>query len=313
MNDMESVTTTQNILSSMKEWQTLVGALIGVLVPMTVALLSYPFQKYREKKKRQREILRRIEIYSSQILNDIGDSLGGWVDFIDRLRDESTKKPDQNIGIFLTNIPLSVPILYDKKLIQEKTHDIVLHNFFLNLGKWVRGFNALLDEKQRSFAALQAETQSQISHARALHDSNPGQIMINYRQMLANYIEATEKSLCGSIRSGVEVSTIVKKSTEIIRKSNFGWKRFAYVFKTEYRDYKRLKKLSIENYAVFQDEIAQHFQEDFLKILKLYLDKTAEHKIQHKKQTQSYEYCECNIKKEVLDLYSITAIEKNIL
>lgn len=296
------------------KWQTLAGALLGALLPMVVALLIYPIQKYREKKQQQKETLRCIEVYTSQIMNDIGDVLKDWLGFIDRLKDESTRKFDKQIGIFLTNTPLSVPVLYDKKLIQEKTYDIVLHNFLLNMGKWVRGFNALLNEKYRSYSALQAETQSQISHARALNDSNPGEIMANYHQMLARYVEATEKSLCMSIRNGIEVTTIVKESANAVLKSSFGFKRWAYILTKKYRSYKKLKRLSIDDYSSFQDAVSQHFQNTFLKYLKLYLQISQEQKKQFiKTKNDDHNDYETKIKKEVLSLFNITDEEKELL
>jgi len=313
---MESVTI-QNLIYLLKEWQTLVGALVGALLPMVVALLIYPIQKYRKKKQQQKETLRRIEVYTSQVMNDMGDTLKDWLGFIDRIKDESTREPDKQIGIFLTNTPLSVPVLYDEKLIQEKTYDIVLHNFLLNMGKWVRGFNALLNEKYRSYSALQAETQSQISHARALKDSNPGEIMKNYRQILAKYVEATEKSLCMSIRNGIEVTTIVKESANTALKNNFGFKRWAYILTKKNRSYKKLKKLSIDDYSSFQDAVSLHFQNTFLKNLKLYLQISQEQKKQFIKtkngNTDDNNDYETKIKKEVLSLFNITDEEKKLL
>lgn len=301
----------------LNKWQTLAGALLGALLPMVVALLIYPIQKYREKKQQQKETLRRIEVYTSQIMNDMGDSLKDWIDFIDRLKDESKQESNGYIGIFLTNTPLSVPLLYDKRLIQEKTYDIVLHNFLLNMGKWVRGFNALLSEKLRSYSALQAETQSQISHARALQDSNPKEIMVNYRQMLAKYVEATEKSLCMSIRNGIEVATIVKESANAVRKSSFGFKRWIYRLTKKYRDYKKLKKLSIDDYSLFQDAVSKNFQNTFLKYLKLYLQISQEQKKQFittkNSGTDSNNGVDTKIEEEVLSLFNITAEEKMLL
>ncbi|MBU0614165.1 hypothetical protein KJ766_02695 [Patescibacteria group bacterium] len=309
--------TIQNLICLLNEWQTLAGALLGALLPMVVALLIYPIQKYREKKRQQKETLRRIEVYTSQIMNDMGDALKDWLGFIDRLKDESTKEFNGQIGIFLTNTPLSVPILYDKKLIQEKTYDIILHNFLLNMGKWVRGFNALLNEKQRSYSALQAETQSQISHARALKDSNPRQIMINYRQMLAEYVEVTEKSLCMSIRNGIEVTTIAKESANAVRRSSFGFKRWTYRLAKKYRGYKKLKKLSIDDYSSFQDAVSQYFQNTFLKYLKLYLQISQEQKKQFTKtkkdHTDDKNDLETKIEEEVLSLFNITDEEKKLL
>ncbi|MBT3817290.1 MAG: hypothetical protein HOE80_02215 [Candidatus Magasanikbacteria bacterium] len=313
---MESLTI-QNIICLLNEWQTLAGALIGALLPMVIALLIYPIQKYKEKKQQQKETLCRIEVYTSQVMNDMGDTLKDWLGFIDRIKDESTRKPDKQIGIFLTNTPLSVPVLYDKKLIQEKTYDIVLHNFLLNMGKWVRGFNALLNEKYRSYSELQTETQSQISHARALKDSNPGEIMENYRQMLAKYSEATEKSLCMSIRNGIEVTTIVKESANTALKSSFGFKRWVYRLTKKYRSYKKLKKLSIDDYSSFQDAVSLHFQNTFLKNLKLYLQISREQKMHFintkNGNADNNNNYETKIEKEVLSLFSITNKEKELL
>lgn len=293
---MEDVTI-QNLICLLKEWQSLAGALLGALLPMVVALLIYPIQKKREKKKQQEETLRRIEVYTSQIMNDLNDTLKDWLGFIGRLKIESEKKFDGQIGILLTNKPLSVPILYDKKLIQEKTYDIVLHNFLLNMGKWVRGFNAFLQENKRSYSALQSEHQSQISHARTLKDSSPEQMMANYRENLAEYVKAMEKGLCMSIRNGMEVTTIVKESAKYVRKSSFGLRRWDYRLTKKYRDYKKLKKLSIDDYSLFQEKVSRHFQNNILEYLKLCL------KISQEQKT----------KKEVLSLFNITKEEEELL
>ena len=101
--------TTQNLICLLKEWQTLAGALLGALLPMVVTLLIYPIQKNREKKKQQKETLRRIEVYTSQIMNGIDDVLKDWMGFIDRLKDESRREVNGQIGIFLTNTPCLFP------------------------------------------------------------------------------------------------------------------------------------------------------------------------------------------------------------
>lgn len=309
--------TIQNIICLLKEWQTLAGALLGALLPMVVALLISPIQKHRAKKQQQKETLRLIEVYTSQIMNDMIDALKDWLGFIDRLKDESKKEFDGRVGIFLTNTPLSVPILYDKKLIQEKTYDIVLHNFLLNMGKWIRGFNASLNEKQKSYSALQAETQSQISHARALKDANEKEIMANYREMLSEYVESTEKSLCMSIRNGIEVTTIVKGSANTVLKSSFGFKRWTYRLTKKYWDYKKIKELSIDDYSSFQDAVSKYFKNTFLKHLKLCLQISQEQKKQFIKtknnHTNGSNDTESKIDEEVFSLFNITDEEKELL
>jgi hypothetical protein len=307
--------TTQNLICFLNEWQTLAGALIGVFLPIVIVLFIYPIQKYRKKKQQQKETLRRIEVYTSQIMNEVGDTLKDWFSFIDILKAESAKKFNGQIGIFLTNTPLSVPILYDKTLIREKTYDIVLHNYLLNMGKWVRSFNALLDERLRSYCTLQAENKSEISHARALQDSNPEEIMVNYRQMLSRYVDATEKGLCISIRNGIEVTTIVKESANIVYKSSFGFKRWTYRLTKKYQDYKKLKNLSIDDYSLFQDIISKHFQKNFLKNLKLYLKIIQEQKKQFIKTdyVNDDSNLEFKIKEEILSLFNITNKEKELL
>lgn len=303
----------QNIICFLKEWQTLVGALLGTCIPIAVALIIYPIRKRLEKKKQHKETLRLIEIYTSQIINDLHNILKDWICFIDKLKKESIKEFNGQVSVFLTNRPFSVPILNNTKLTQERTYDTVLHNFLLNMNRWVRLFNASLAEKQRSYSELQEEAKSQIAYARKYQDSNFKQVMSNYRKILSHYTEVTEKDLCMSIRNGVEVATIVKESANIILNSNFGVKGWAYRFTKKYRDYKKLKKLSIDNFLLFQNTVAQRFQNNFLENLELFLKVTQEQKKKNIKVRDGNNNFENEIKEKVLILFNITEEERKIL
>jgi len=135
-----------NILAVLKNWETLLGSMIGALLPVLVAILWNPTANKIKKYEALKESLREIEIETTQIINDICDIRSIYFGFIKNIHDlVDVSKKDEKIGPLLFSAPPKIYVYKNPQLLKYKTGSIYLHNTLIGLNKWTLQINAVLD------------------------------------------------------------------------------------------------------------------------------------------------------------------------
>ena len=100
-----------SILVVLKNWEQLLGALVGALLPVLIAILWNPAANKIKKYESLKEALREIEIDSTQVINDIYDIRNIYSDFIENIRKQvAESRGDEKVGPLLFNTPPKIYI-----------------------------------------------------------------------------------------------------------------------------------------------------------------------------------------------------------
>lgn len=148
----------KNKYSFFLEWQSLIGAIIGVLGAVSITFTGFYLKRFFKKRDKIRENIRQIEIALALSLNDLYDSKQHLLDFLNRL-DESSLQPlrnNQNPGQFFlsrTNFP-PISIYLDQTLLKSKIHSYYVHNKILIIHKNLSMMNKVFKEMKYEYEKI---------------------------------------------------------------------------------------------------------------------------------------------------------------
>lgn len=140
------------------QWQTLIGAVIGVMGAVAVTFIGLILNHYYQRYKELRESLRSTEVVLALAISDIFDAEENLKDFIKRL-DNSVILPLQNHSIpneyFLseTNFP-PLSISFDEFLVKAQFKSYYIHNKILIAARNIRYLNKMLSEMKIKYEAI---------------------------------------------------------------------------------------------------------------------------------------------------------------
>lgn len=141
------------ILNIIKEWQTLVGVLVGSFIGAWMSLMGLYFRDIFKEMNRRKEGRRRIEISSTRALNDIITvkmNLFLFITRTEKIIEEINKFIDDDSKFVLsdTNFP-HLKIFLDPMLPEIVTKSYYVHNKILGIDTGVKVLNdSLIDLKQ---------------------------------------------------------------------------------------------------------------------------------------------------------------------
>ena len=255
-------------INLIKEWQTLIGSFSGIVF----AVIWYFIQERIKKENDRRETLRKIEVLTSIILNELAKRQDDWTSFILNLKRIASEEDAGRAGITLVNVPISCPLSSINEIKEQKVNSLILHNYLLNLDGWIKEMNPLFDEFRRNFFELQDETKKEFEKAQMNGGAHPKIVMTNYKGMLSQFAMSLEGSIYPSIKAGIEVVVVTKRVADIVLKdTKRPWWEFSGAEATELR---RLEQtLNISDYEEFQNTVANHFHDDTFAGMNLYIEK----------------------------------------
>ncbi len=137
------------------QWQTLIGAFLGVLGAFFVGLIGFIGNHFYIKYKDIRESIRLTEISLAIVLNDIYDIEKNLQEFLGRLNKiviEPLRRCSNTNQYFLneTNFPSSA-VYIDPALVHAKHGSYYVHNKILIMYKNLKGANATLSEMKINY------------------------------------------------------------------------------------------------------------------------------------------------------------------
>ncbi len=233
------------------KWETLFGAFIGASLPILVAVLWNPVKTNLNKYVSLKESLREIEIDTSQIINDIIEIESIYLDFIRNIRRQvEIAKRDSNAGTLLFNAPPKIYIYENQTLIKHRTGSPYLHNILLDLSRWTRQTNALLDNIIESTTNIQ-QSFSDRFHSLPIPISLKifSEIRDNYHVELLRFCDQIDNVSGQSFKNGLEVAVAVKICGSKINNWNrsFIYSNLLKKFDSDYRTFSEIET-SPKNY-----------------------------------------------------------------
>lgn len=235
-----------SILVVLKNWEQLLGALVGALLPVLIAILWNPAANKIKKYESLKEALREIEIDSTQVINDIYDIRNIYSDFIENIRKQvAESRGDEKVGPLLFNTPPKIYIYNNSQLLKHKTGSIYLHNVLIGLDKWTRQTNALLDniiestlDIQKSFADRFSKLQQPAPRAEFIDIKN------NYNTELLRFageLQSIEKTFAGGLEAAIKAKVCGQKLNSWNR--SFVYSTFLKRFDKTYQAFSKAEKM----------------------------------------------------------------------
>jgi len=236
-----------SILAVLKNWETLLGSIIGALLPVLVAILWNPAANRIKKYEALKESLREIEIDTTQIINDICDIRSIYFGFIKNIRDlVAVSKNDEKIGPLLFNAPPKIYVYKNSQLLKYKTGSIYLHNTLIGLNKWTLQINAVLDNISENTLGIQksfGDRFHKLPHPALRTDFND--IKDNYNIELLRFADELS-SIEETFDNGLEAAVIAKVCGQKMNNWNrsFVYSVFLKRFDSEYQAFLSAEKNS---------------------------------------------------------------------
>jgi hypothetical protein len=246
-----------SLLAVLKNWENLLGSLIGALLPVLIAILWNPVANKIKKYETLKEGLREIEIDSTQVINDIYDIRGIYFDFIENIRKHvAVSKGDEKIGPLLFNTPPKIHIYNNPQLLKHKTESVYLHNVLIGLNKWTRQTNTVLDniiestlDIQKSFGDRFAKLPQPAPRAEFTEIKN------NYNTNLLRFtddLQSIEKTFASGLEAAIKAKVCGQKLNNWNR--SFMYSTFLKRFDTDYQAFSKAEKmqnneLTVDMYA----------------------------------------------------------------
>lgn len=227
----------KEVINFLNEWQTLVGALIGAMLPVTIAILWHPVGNRIKKRRDEKEALEEVKIYTALILNDIAEHSSIWLNFTSQLR-KIANDTTPVVEITLINLPPPVDMYRDSVLSKIKTRSGILHNYLLGSDKWSRFISAHFTESRNRFIEIQDTMKTSLER---VHSGvvNGRDVQIGYRSLVRGFSISVENSIFTSFKNGMFVAFMLQVYASKRLRGRFGGLHdFFYKFKEEYRNLK---------------------------------------------------------------------------
>lgn len=140
---------------TLKDWQTLLGIILGVLVSLTGFYLQSIWNSYVERKENKR----RLEIALTVALNDIFDTRLTIRNFKQRVAEiveniDEVINDDSKYMLESTNMP-AMNIYFDQNLIYAKTKSYYVHNNILGAASAISSINENFSDMRQNFKSLE--------------------------------------------------------------------------------------------------------------------------------------------------------------
>lgn len=137
------------------KWQTLVGALVG---PVLAFLFSVFFTSVKQSGREIKENIRRTEIATTTVLNDVyevRESLKSFIKNLEKIVDEAENFTNNNSYFLIRGVfPPLTEIPFDSEISVLRSRSLYLHNKLVWIGGGVRNINISVHEIKENYRAL---------------------------------------------------------------------------------------------------------------------------------------------------------------
>jgi len=148
------------------KWQELIGAFLGVFLPLLIWFGSYFLKRTAEKKEKRKEAIQLTEIYITQSINHSLLLIIQMEAFLFRIEERITElaQIDDDLTYFsrITNFPPIADISFNDNLLKLRTGSSYLHNK-IGSAEHIIGFtNAAIRKFDTDFANLISRNESKV-------------------------------------------------------------------------------------------------------------------------------------------------------
>jgi len=197
-------------VAQIKDWQDLIGAIIGAFLAGFLALVSFVFGRYIKRRDELREALRQIEISNTYSLESTIQVQSKIAFFVTRLRRLITElrgitNPMEISYLTINFNPLGT-IYSDNQTHSSKVRSYYLHNKLLIMHSMTSGVNAGLMQFQEDYAKIVRMNEFIIQVW--TENRNPVSIRSQYADNLENFtngIEEYSRELSNGIRHMTQI------------------------------------------------------------------------------------------------------------
>jgi len=209
---MGAISSMENFVAFVKEWQTLVGAALGAFLAVIGSLITYAINSANEERKRRKEFLRQIEISMARSLNDTFVAREQLTWFSQRVRHlaAEARSITNNREFFLVriNFPTTREIYRDVGMPNFKIKSYYLHNKIMWVDAGIKEMNETISNLKNDFENLIRQNEVLIALMR--ENPNPQIQRDAYARNLDGFAKAIDEYIEKSIKQGVEIMTQVK-------------------------------------------------------------------------------------------------------
>ena len=209
---MGAISSMENFVAFVKEWQTLVGAALGAFLAVIGSLITYAINSANEERKRRKEFLRQIEISMARSLNDTFVAREQLTWFSQRVRHLAAEARSiaNNREFFLVriNFPTTREIYRDVGMPNFKIKSYYLHNKIMWVDAGIKEMNETISNLKNDFENLIRQNEVLIALMR--ENPNPQIQRDAYARNLDGFAKAIDEYIEKSIKQGVEIMTQVK-------------------------------------------------------------------------------------------------------
>src|SRR3989344_2419704 len=250
---MGAISSMENFVAFVKEWQTLVGAALGAFLAVIGSLITYAINSANEERKRRKEFLRQIEISMARSLNDTFVAREQLTWFSQRVRHlaAEARSITNNREFFLVriNFPTTREIYRDVGMPNFKIKSYYLHNKIMWVDAGIKEMNETISNLKNDFENLIRQNEVLIALMR--ENPNPQIQRDAYARNLDGFAKAIDEDIEKSIKQGVEIMTQVKVYNNHLREPCgfvFRWKNEGIGFRLFYKKFELIKVAnSLEN------------------------------------------------------------------
>ena len=201
-----------HLSSFLYRWQSLVGSLLGVFIPIVAAVGGYLLKEWSDRRKDWREALRRIEISTSRTLEDIfllEQQFGIAIKLLRETIASVKSSPPNAFALDVTNFPVTTRPYTDDGLASVRTNSSYLHNNLIVTLKVLRSIDVSLEMIRNDYDKLIERNQFVVSMEIRKTVPNPSSQRASYAASLESFAkvieEFKEKQLPGLITLFIRV------------------------------------------------------------------------------------------------------------
>jgi hypothetical protein len=211
----------------LKEWQTLIGAFLGVFFASIFSFIGFGIKGLIKRVYERKEALRIIEVSITRSMDNVDNIKKSFNDFLDRVESLTLNIKeliDDNNKYFLeeTNLP-PLRIFLNENLPSLKTKSYYIHNKIIWVTAEISNINSSLSELKELFMILSRKNEFLVTAQVSKKEQKEA-----YLANLTDFSNIVRSHFMKSLDSCVKLLTEIKVYNDKVRTKNGFWVRWKY-------------------------------------------------------------------------------------